>query len=789
MNKKIKSWMYRRKYILSFFLLLFIAYLLLLRGPLFDDPVSTVIYDSRGELLGARAATDGQWRFSPSPAVPDKIRKCTLAFEDRFFYWHPGFNPVSLVRAVFLNIRKKKVVSGASTITMQTIRIYRKGQPRTFTEKCIEILLATRLELKYSKNDILNLYVSHAPYGGNVVGIEAAAWRYYGTDSRHLSWAEAATLAVLPNSPALINPGKNRKLLLQKRNRLLLRLYQLNRIDRTTLDLSLAEPLPDKPFPMPSRAPHLLDRFYTPQGGTYITTIDGRMQDRTTEIVEKHHALLKFNEIHNAAAIIIEVETGNVLAYVGNTQREGSTAEGNEVDVIRSPRSTGSILKPLLYAAMLDDGRILPGALLPDVPINLSGFAPVNFSGTYEGAVPANQAISRSLNIPAVEMLREYSAERFKQLLVKSGMTTLNKPSDHYGLSLILGGAEGTLGDIANMYACYSRVLGHYSGSQLYYPGDFRAYRLVPGDNSTPEKGRNEADRISAAGLWFAFLAMNEVTRPEEEAGWKMFSSSSKIAWKTGTSFGFRDGWAIGCSPEYVVGVWTGNADGEGRPGLTGVACAAPLMFELFGLLPSSGWFTEPSDELSEAVVCRESGFLAGPDCANRDTAKIPSAGIHSPLCPFHRIVHLSADRRFRVNMDCAGPTGVVNTSWFVLPPVQEWYYSRNHPSYRSLPPFKPGCLPDAISMDLVYPRENTSIYVPVALDGKKERVVFEAVHRNPEAEIFWSLDGSFIASTRHIHQVELMPSEGKHTLVMVDRDGEELVRHFTILSRDVHTH
>ncbi len=789
MKNAIRDWLLRIKYRVSIFLLAGSAYLMLLKGPLFTEPLSTVIYDRKGELLGARAATDGQWRFRSSVAVPDKIKKCTLAFEDRYFYWHPGFNPVSLARAVFWNLKKKKVVSGASTITMQTIRIARKGRSRTFTEKCIEIVLATRLEFKYSKNRILSMYISHAPYGGNVVGIEAASWRYYGIDSRNLSWAEAATLAVLPNSPSLINPGKNREFLRQKRNRLLKRLYALRWIDLTTLDLSLAEPLPDKPFAMPSRASHLLDRFYTREGGNFTTTIDGRIQDRSAEIVEKHHQAMQYNEIHNAAAIIIEVETGHVLAYVGNTLPEKNRVEGNEVDVIRSPRSTGSILKPLLYAAMLDDGRILPSTLLPDIPINLSGFAPVNFSGTYEGAVPASQALSRSLNVPAVELLREYSAERFRQLLVRSGMTTLTKPADHYGLSLILGGAEGTLGDIANMYASYTRVLNHYALRQLYYPGDFRPYNLLAGGKPPAEKGHAEADWISAAGLWFAYLAMNEVIRPDEESGWKMFSSSARIAWKTGTSFGFRDGWAVGCSPGYVVGVWTGNADGEGRPGLTGISCAAPLMFELFGLLPGSGWFTEPYDELSEAVVCRNSGFLAGPDCRERDTVKIPVNGMHSKPCPYHKMIHLSADRRFRVNMDCCGPSGITSVSWFVLPPVQEWYYIKNHPTYRQLPPFKPGCLHDALSMDLVYPRENTSMYIPVDLAGEKGRVVFEAVHRDPDAEIFWNLDGQFITSTRHIHQVELMPAEGKHTLVMIDGDGEELVRHFTILSRDVPAH
>lgn len=758
-----------------------IGYLLLIPGALFDDPTCTVILDQHGILLGARVANDGQWRFPEATQAPEKVGKATLAFEDRYFYQHPGFNPISLLRAAILNVKAGKVVSGGSTITMQTIRLSRKGKPRTVREKIIEIVLATRLEFKQSKDEILALYISHAPYGGNVVGIEAASWRYFGTDSKHLSWAEAATLAVLPNSPALVHPGRKREILLRKRNLLLERLAALGWMDRTTLQVSLEEPIAEKPFPMPKSAPHLLDRFCREHPGKIITTtLEGSLQMQITEQVERHHNKLQYNEIHNAAAIILEVESGNVLAYIGNCGYTSDRSHGNEVDIIISPRSTGSILKPLLYAAMLDDGKLLPTTLIPDIPVNLNGFSPINFDGQFEGAVPAGRALSRSLNVPAVQMLKTYGVERFHHLIRSLGMKTVNQTADYYGLSLILGGAEGNLEEMTSIYATFSRILNHYGHEGLYYAGDYRSPNYILSNKHKQESGSREAGLFNASSLWYTYNAMEEVNRPEEETGWRQFNSSRKIAWKTGTSFGYRDGWAIGTSPDYVVGVWVGNADGEGRPGLTGIAAAAPLLFDIFGLLPVSGWFRPPTDEMVPAVICKASGYMAGPNCPEPDTVRIPLNGLKSASCPFHKMVHLTADQKYRVSSDCYPVDSMIHLSWFILPPIQAWYYKKHHNNYLSLPPYKKGCEPvNQKSMDLVYPREEILVYIPVELSGSKGRVIFEAVHINPEAVIYWHLDNQFIAATRHIHQVELLPAPGNHILTLVDDTGEELIRRF----------
>jgi len=780
-RSKIAACLIRNKYKLTIIALFITGYVLLMHRSLFNDPVSTVIMDRNGQLLGARVADDGQWRFPTTDSVSEKVKKATLAFEDRYFYQHPGINPVALIRAVIQNLKAGKVVCGGSTITMQTIRLSRRGRARTIWEKVVEMVLATRLELGRSKTEILALYISHAPYGGNVVGIEAASWRYFASGSNNLSWAEAATLAVLPNSPALVHPGKNRDILLHKRNRLLNRLFELGWIDSLTMQLSIAERIPDKPMPMPRLAPHLLDRCCLEYPGKIITTtLNAALQAQAIELIEIHHKKLRYNEIHNVSALIIKVETGNILAYIGNTDDDPEGAHANDVDVIRSPRSTGSLLKPLLFAAMLDDGKILPGSLVADIPLNLAGFAPQNFNGQFEGAIPAGRALSRSLNVPAVQLLKQYGVERFQHLLRSLGMSTVVQPADYYGLSLILGGAEGTLEEMSNIYASLTRVLNHYGQTGLYYDEDYRASNYVHNNSEKLLKGSLQAGLFSAASIWFTYQAMIEVNRPEVETGWNFFNSARKIAWKTGTSFGYRDGWAIGTSSDYVVGVWVGNADGEGRPGLTGIGAAAPLLFDIFGLLPASDAFLCPTDELIPAMVCQTSGYLAGDFCTDGQMVKIPITSLKSPICPYHRLIHLSSDGKHRVTSDCYPVSNMKHASWFVLPPIQEWYYKKHHADYKLLPPFESGCEPyNQKSMDLVYPREEVKIYIPRQLDGSEGRVVFEAVHMNPDAMIYWHLDNNFMAATKYIHQIELLPTPGKHLLVLVDEQGEELVKRF----------
>ena len=770
-----------------------LAYVILLIAwprHLFDDPASTVAYDREMRLLGARISADQQWRFPESSLVPEKFRKAIICYEDRWFRFHPGFNPLAMIRAVSLNLRHHKIVSGGSTISMQVIRLARKNRERTYSEKAIEVCLAFLMELTSSKQEILRLYASHAPFGGNVIGLEAAAWRYFGVSAGQLSWAQAATLAVLPNSPGLIYPGRNPRDLLAKRNRLLDRLWYQGKIDLATCELAKSEPLPGKPFPLPQLAPHLLDRLAKEgyRGEKVQTTINGMLQERVNNILELHGIQLAANEIHNAAAIVLEVKTGKVLAYSGNLRRGGKAGHGNDVDVIISPRSTGSIMKPFLYAAMLNDALILPNTLVPDIPVQIGGFIPENYNLTYDGAVPAKRALSRSLNIPAVKMLLTYGYTPFYNLLKNIGMTTLTKPSDHYGLAIILGGAEAKLWDLTGMYASMARSLEHYTREhQGYSKADYHAPVFIAGEDKDEPVYEGGSSWFDAASIWLTFEAMVEVARPDEEAQWQQFSSSHKIAWKTGTSFGNRDAWSIGVTPEYVVGVWVGNATGEGRPGLTGVGVAAPILFDIFKTLPPTSWFRTPVEDMARIPVCRYSGYRVSSICEFKDTIWVQKSGLRTAACPFHQVVHLDKTGQWQVNSACESTDNMQHVPWFVLPPVQEWYFRTKNPFYRMLPPFRKDCAQNSGSrnMDLIYPKDGSALYVPVDLDGKTGSTVFKAAHHNPDAVIHWQLDEQYLGSTQQSHQMALSPERGFHRLTLVDQYGESVSISFEILTKE----
>lgn len=747
--------------------------------PTFDVPTATVLETQRGELLGARIADDGQWRFPAGDSIPPQFVACLLQFEDQYFYHHPGINPVSLYRSFKTNLAQGRIVSGGSTLTMQVARLLRNGKPRTYSQKLLETLIAIHLEINFTKDEILAMYVAHAPFGGNVVGLEAASWRYFGRPSHQLSWAEYAVLAVLPNAPSLLYPGKNTQQLKQKRDRLLDRLLEKQVIDEQTCKLAKLEPLPDRPVPLPQEARHALDRMQVRHPGQRATTsLRYYLQRQAQQTLNTHVAQLASNQVFNAAALIVQVDNGNTLAYVGNAT--GSRDHNNDVDVVIAKRSTGSILKPFLYASALTHGILLPKMLMPDVPTYVSGYAPKNYFPTFDGAVSADQALYRSLNVPFVRLLQQYGVDRFYHDLQNLEMSTLHYPSSHYGLSLILGGAETKLIDLAHMYAGMARVLNHQDVAPL--SKSFTGVDIVPTGYKAAQKN---ARYLSPGAIYHTFEAMTQVSRPVSEDGWQSFTSSRRVAWKTGTSFGNKDAWAVGTTPEYVVAVWVGNADGEGRPGLTGVTSAAPLMFDLFSLLGPTTWFYPPYDDMTQASVCSKSGYRSSKWCEGADTVWLPQAVNKTLACPFHRVVHLSPDERWRVNAYCERPSKIKHKKWFMLPPIQEWYYKRKAPLYKTLPPLREDCFdPNAMStMEFIYPKNSNKLYIPVQLDGSKGRVVFEVAHRNPQKQLFWHLNGVYLGTTREFHQMEIYEGQGKHKLVVVDEDGVELIKQFYILN------
>lgn len=746
-------------------------------------PTSTVLLDKEGRLLCANVAADGQWRFAPTNTLPTKFTTCLVQFEDRNFRHHHGIYLPALIRAARQNMHSGHVVSGGSTLTMQLARISYRDPDRSMAQKIKEMVLAIRIELRYTKAEILQMYSAMAPFGGNVVGVEAASWRWFGKPVQELGWAESATLAVLPNAPAHVYPGKGHEALRRKRNGLLERLRTIGVLDSLSCRLAQEEPLPGKALPLPMLAPHLMGTLAANggRGKTMRTTLDAHMQQRATQAIAQFAAALEANEVHNAAMLVMRVRTGEVVAYVGNSPTAG-IAHAGAVDIVRSRRSTGSLLKPFLYADMLQHGELLPDMLVADIPTHYAGFAPRNTDGQFRGAVKASRALYRSLNVPAVRALKKHGVARTLKTLQGMGLYSLDKGADHYGLSLVVGGGEASLWELAGAYASMARVLDVYGRNTDESTPEHVHPPIVLMSSTAGGAGKHSGPSpLSAGSIHFALEALRQTDRPELQSGWRNFSGAQPIAWKTGTSSGHRDAWAIGVTSAWCVAVWTGNASGEGRPGNTGTLAAAPLLFSMFGLLPPGPAFDPPFDEMVQTTICSRSGHRAGIDCDAVDTVWIPAQGMRSPTCPYHRSLLVDAGGLHL----SAGGDGAQRRSWFVLPPAMEHYAAALDPTYLPMPSWPDGTGPVAEDKPfaMIYPEPGTRLLIPLELDGSAGNAVFEATHRALNGRLFWHLDGTYLGSTTGDHRMALHPAPGEHRITLADPSGATLNIPFSVVT------
>jgi len=796
---------------------------------LFDAPYSSVALSREGKLMGAHIAQDEQWRFPPVRRVPEKFANALIAFEDKRFHYHPGVDPLAIARAFYLNLSQGKVVSGGSTLSMQTIRLSHQNPPRTLWNKLLEALKAIRLEVRHSKDEILSLYASHAPFGGNVVGLEAAAWRYFGRSQDKLSWAESAMLAVLPNSPGLIHVGRSRDRLKAKRDRLLLRMQQQGTLSELDYELAVAESLPLRPEPLPRLAPHLLDSLLQAHKQSsdplkvprFETSINYNVQRSAMQIAKHHAQTLVQRDVNNLAMLVIDNRSFEVLAYVGNAPSQTADKNGLAIDLVRRPRSTGSTLKPFLFANMIQQGEILPETLIADTPVRYTGYRPKNFYRDFRGAVRARDALASSLNIPAVNMLSYHGVERFLDALKQMGLQHLHRNARDYGLPLILGGAEASLWELTGLYANLAFIAQQeeVEGWRFYKQavlsvesevtqGDIESLSIkdatvgkVSAETQAKAKAQIRAktqtshrNTISPATAWMTLQSLLEVTRPGNAGYWKRFNSTQKIAWKTGTSFGHRDAWAIGTTPDYTVGVWVGNASGDGKPGVTGVSLAAPILFDMFNRLPQiSDWFKKPIEQMKTVRLCKNDGFLAN-DLCDAVEYKVPEGSHFERISPNHQRIHVVEEDGglMRVHSACESVDKMQAKQWFVLPPDQAFYYQQFHANYQAMPPWREDCKTEVASealgdnpISLIYPRRNTQIYIPKGLGDQRSKVVFKAIHRSPKSRLFWHLDNTFLGVTETFHQQAIRVNAGKHELTVVDEAGRSISQAFEVLSEE----
>lgn len=760
----IINWFAARKKT-SFFLLLLFLFMLII--AIIPDAVkmkqadfSKVVLAQNGTILRVFLNAQEQWFLPPDKEfiVPEKLEKAVLTYEDKWFYYHPGFNPLAIGRAMFQNVKHKRIVSGGSTITMQLVRVtnYRK---RTYLNKAGELFLTMKMEWKYSKREILRFYLERAPYGGNIIGIKAASLKYFNKEPAQLSWSEAATLAVLPNSPGMISPGKNQDMLIAKKNRLLHNLRKQNYLSDTELQLALHEPVPDAVASFPFIAPHFTN-FVVNKSDDYVihSTIDSHLQTDLQQLFKLYGRQLREVGIQNCAGIIVETQTGKVRAWLGSQDFFDDKRSG-QVDGVLAARSTGSVLKPFLYAAAMDEGLILPETLIQDVPTFFKHFSPENANFRYQGLTTAKYALTASLNIPAVRLLNSYGLFQFYSLLKSAGVSTLFRSAEDYGLSLIIGGSEITLYDLASLYRGLAQK-GEFSGNRYLEKQELR-----------------KSTKLISQGASFLTLEMlKDLQRPEAELYWQLFDGKQPIAWKTGTSFGHRDAWAAGVTPEWTVCIWVGNFPGDSNPEIKGAEAAGSLMFHVFNLISKTQtWFQPPEADLIKKVICRHSGFSANELCTEVDTVWAPKQAKLLKTCPYHKKIFLNAAETQQVCSLCWDSETKKAKTVLVYPPAANEMLKKQGYSVPKLPAHNPACPQfSAVSqIQIRYPVAETIIFIPRDFSGGYQKVVFELSHSNQNREVFWYLDEQYLGSTISFHKLSAELTAGRHELYVIDENGD----------------
>ena len=793
-------------------------------------PASQIVLDRNGKWLRAFLAEDGMWRFSrqlpvinhpgqeifdkPAPAFTENrqpkidndshpkltpiaavsplLHQAMLTAEDRWFYYHCGVNPVSIVTALYDNIRAGKVVRGGSTITMQLARLM-EPKARNVPNKLIEVFRACQLELTYSKSEILNFYFNMLPYGGNIVGTAAASRLYFNKPQQAISLGEAALLAAIPNSPERLRPDRFPENARHARAKVLKQLLAHKQISKQQWREASQEPIPTKRYPLPFKAPHLsrmlVRNTETTADSRIYTTIDAGVQETASRILHEYLnastiAGLQFHGASTGAIVVMDTKSRHVLAMVGSHDFFDQRASG-QVNGTLAPRSPGSTLKPFVYALALEQGLITPETLLFDVPVNYAGYEPVNYDGIYNGYVTARQALAASLNVPAVNLNARLKGVTLQAFLKRAGISTL-VPTQKYGLSMVLGGCEVNLLELTTLYAGLANM------------GQFAPYQLTLPRNShqLPQRLlREETSFIITEMLTTSQLPVNTVKNPE---AFESTLNLPKIAWKTGTSYGHRDAWCIGYSPKLTIGIWLGNFDGKGAPMLSGVEAATPILFALFTALTGQDthrWYTTP-EHLKTREVCALTGVLPSPHCPTRKSdVYIP--GISSvKVCSIHKRIYVDEVNGYSLcshcrNLGAAQPArdqqdtthtslNTVETKIF-----EEWpaeaatWLAKNGFAVPVFPEHNPLCTGTVAGTApvILSPAQDTVYYIRDGVPIENQKIQLSASTSNRTQQLFWFLDGELIFKGDAGQPYWFTPVKGAHTLTCVDAEGRSTSR------------
>ncbi|WP_022661765.1 penicillin-binding protein 1C [Paucidesulfovibrio longus] len=724
-----------------------------------------LVLDREGEPLRAFLAPDGQWRFPVElEEVSTVMRKTLLRSEDRWLRWHPGVNPFAILRAAWDNLLSGRVVSGGSTLAMQVSRLA-EPRPRTLRSKLVEAFRAVQLRWNHSPDEILEFWLNMAPFGGNIVGVGAASRFYFNKTPDRLSLGEAALLTALPRSPNGYDPIRNPAAAHMVRSRVLDRLHGLFPDKR--LAQVAQEPLPTALTPQPMRAPHFaLEALSRLSGPRLRTSLDPRAQRLAEETVRARINELRIQGIDSAAVVVLDTATREIRALVGSPSFFDDERSG-QIDGALIRRSPGSTLKPFLYAQAMDLGLVFPDALLLDIPTDYAGYAPENYDGTFRGSVTAEYALAHSLNVPAVRLLGSVGLERFLDLLRRGGLNSLDKPAGHYGLPLILGGGEVTLLDLVNLYATLAQG------------GRPAPVRFAPAISTDPAQARPTRDKplLSPEACFLTTRILSQVERPDMPRAWALTATAPEAAWKTGTSFGHRDAWAIGFSGRFTIGVWVGNLDGRAAKGISGARHAGPLLFDLFHLLEDNA-STLPEFgplDLDQVELCAQSRKLPGPYCTDRITATIIPGRTKLEQDDWTVRIFVDDATGERLAGDCLAARPHHAETFVRLPPgLAAWRESVGLP-VTSLPRLHPDCqaLPDGGLLRIVSPDPATPYRIRPGTPPEYQQIPLVADASPETRELFWFLDGKLLSAARPGVPFFLpAPPPGEHKIAVQDDQG-----------------
>jgi penicillin-binding protein 1C len=724
-------------------------------------PSATFVYSRDGNLMSCFAARDSYWRkpVKLSEISPLLVRS-VIACEDRRFYCHPGVNPISLVSAAIDDIKAGKVVRGGSTITMQIARMM-EPKSRTLKAKVIEILRAFQLELHYSKRELLELYFNMAPYGGNIEGVGAAAYFYFGKRPIELSASQAALLVSIPNSPTALRPDLYLDRSLRARRRVLNVMLSQRIISKGKYAEALDEEIKSKRYEPPAFAPHLSRdlALKNPERPEIVSTIDLRFQNICEGIVRNHKGDLAAKGISNAAIVILKNSSCEVVSMVGSVNFNDIQHQG-QVNGATSPRSPGSALKPFLYALALDKGMFSPSSLVEDLPVYFGGYSPENYDKEYRGAVSMAEALRLSLNIPAVTICSKVGQDDFYRLLKSGGISTLYRKDYEYGLPIVLGACEIELVELSALYSSLARE------------GVFIPYKT----ELAAETAGDSTRLFSPGASYIISKILSELERPDFPSSWEFAPDIPKVAWKTGTSYGRKDAWSVGYNPDYTVGVWTGNFSGESSPDLVGAEAAAPILFEIFQAIGngrSSGWFSQPPD-VATRTVCAVSGLPPNPNCPITITELyLPGVSPVQP-CEIHKIILVDSTGGYRLCRFCSRGKKVIERTYEDWPPKLATWLAQSGKLALDIPEHNPDCTGTYAGEGpvIISPNDDAVYVFRDHVPASEQEIVLEASAASGAHELYWFIDGELYKQAKPGEKVFYAPEPGIHKLVCSDEEG-----------------